>query len=115
MNKKGFPVLPKSVQSVVKAFFALKVQFIIEGRNVGHDHLYYQQYLDHMVNLFSFFFENFREIDFTKKRLQYFFALFFRIFIAYCGGSNIDYFFSVVAMNSQRTTVRKIFVLKKYD
>ena len=60
-------MLPKSVQSVVKAFFALKVQFIIEGRNVGHDHLYYQQYLDHMVNVFSFFLENFREIDFTKK------------------------------------------------
>lgn len=50
VNKKGFPVLPKSVQSVVKAFFALKVQFIIEGRNVGHDHLYYQQYLDHMAH-----------------------------------------------------------------
>ena len=68
-------------------------------------------WITHPTNQFD---EDFREIDFTKKRLQYF-ALFFRIFIAYCGGSNIDYFFSVVAMNSQRTTVRKIFVLKKYD
>ena len=45
VNKKGFPVLPRSVQAVIKAFFSLKVQFIIEGRNFGHDLMYFQQYL----------------------------------------------------------------------
>ena len=48
-NKKGFPVLPKSVQQVIKQFFQIKVQFVIEGRNMGHDYCYYQQYLDHLA------------------------------------------------------------------
>ena len=38
-------MLPRSVQAVIKAFFSLKVQFIIEGRNFGHDLMYFQQYL----------------------------------------------------------------------
>jgi len=48
-NKNGFPVLPRSVQTIVKRFVALKVQYIIEGRNQGHDVTLYQQYLDHLV------------------------------------------------------------------
>lgn len=48
VNKKGYPVLPKNVQSLVRQFYSLRVQFIIEGRNCGHDARYYQQYLDHL-------------------------------------------------------------------
>jgi len=48
-NKNGFPVLPKSLQLVVKKFVSLKVQYIIEGRNTGHNVTLYQQYLDHLV------------------------------------------------------------------
>ena len=48
VNKKGFPVLPRQIQSVIRQFYPLRVQFIIEGRNFGHDMRYYQQYLDHL-------------------------------------------------------------------
>ena len=41
-------MLPRNVQQVVKQFYPLRVQFIIEGRNCGHDMRYYQQYLDHL-------------------------------------------------------------------
>ena len=49
-NKRGCPVLPRAVQAVVKRFIPLKVQFIIEGRNLGHDMQLYQQYMDHLVD-----------------------------------------------------------------
>jgi protein arginine N-methyltransferase 5 len=32
VNKKGYPVLPRSVQTTVKAFLPLRVQFVIEGQ-----------------------------------------------------------------------------------
>ena len=49
-NKRGCPVLPRSVQAVVKRFIPLKVQYIIEGRSLGHDMQLYQQYMDHLVD-----------------------------------------------------------------
>ena len=49
-NKRGCPVLPRAVQSVIKRFIPLKVQYIIEGRNKGHDMQLYQQYMDHLVD-----------------------------------------------------------------
>ena len=51
-NKRGCPVLPRVVQTVVKRFIPLKVQYIIEGRNLGHDMQLYQQYMDHLVDQF---------------------------------------------------------------
>ena len=41
-------MLPRTVQNVVRQFYPLRVQFIIEGRNMGHDMRFYQQYLDHL-------------------------------------------------------------------
>ena len=49
-NKRGCPVLPRAVQAVIKRFIPLKVQYIIEGRNQGHDMQLYQQYMDHLVD-----------------------------------------------------------------
>ena len=51
-NKRGCPVLPRVIQTVVKRFIPLKVQYIIEGRNLGHDMQLYQQYMDHLVDQF---------------------------------------------------------------
>ena len=48
-NKKGFPVLPKTVQTVIRHFIDLKIQFIVEGRNGDTNVKCYQQYLDHVV------------------------------------------------------------------
>ena len=48
MNKKGYPVLPKILQNLVKKFYPLRVQFLIEGRNMGQDMALYQQYLSHL-------------------------------------------------------------------
>lgn len=48
-NKRGCPVLPRVVQATVRRFMPLKVQYIIEGRNVGHDVRLYQQYMDHLI------------------------------------------------------------------
>lgn len=48
VNKKGYPVLPRALQNMVRQFYPLRVQFIIEGRNMGHDMRFYQQYLDHL-------------------------------------------------------------------
>ena len=52
-NKRGCPVLPRSVQAVIKRFIPLKVQYIIEGRNQGHDMQLYQQYMDHLVDQYN--------------------------------------------------------------
>ena len=43
-------MLPRAVQAVVKRFIPLKVQYIIEGRGLGHDMQLYQQYMDHLVD-----------------------------------------------------------------
>ena len=48
INKKGYPVLPKALQHTLRAFYPLRPQFIIEGRNMGQDVTFYQQYLDHL-------------------------------------------------------------------
>ncbi len=38
VNKKNYPVLPRTVQNTVKRFFPMRCQFIIEGRGgTGHD------------------------------------------------------------------------------
>lgn len=47
-NKKGYPVLPRSLQALVKRFVPLDVQVIVEGRNRGHNANFYQQYLNHL-------------------------------------------------------------------
>lgn len=48
-NKRGFPVLPRVVQATLRPFIGQRVQFLIEGRNMGHDVRFHQQYLDHLV------------------------------------------------------------------
>ncbi|KAB7501407.1 Protein arginine N-methyltransferase 5 [Armadillidium nasatum] len=49
-NKKGYPVLSKLHQSLVKCLFKLHVQFIISGP-MRHSHVkLYQQYLDHILS-----------------------------------------------------------------
>lgn len=48
LNKKGFPVLPRVVQGIIKSFIDFKVQFIVEG--IASDGIKaYQKYLDHLV------------------------------------------------------------------
>ncbi len=48
LNKKGFPVLPRAVQGIIKSFIDFKVQFIVEG--IASDGIKaYQKYLDHLV------------------------------------------------------------------
>jgi len=48
LNKKGFPVLPRVVQGIIKSFIDFKVQFIVEG--IATDGIKaYQKYLDHLV------------------------------------------------------------------
>lgn len=47
-NKKGYPVLPRDIQALLKKFIALDVQIIIEGRSRGHNMSHYQSYLDHL-------------------------------------------------------------------
>jgi len=49
-NKKGFPVLSKDVQALVRRFFKLNVQFIISGGVIHKNIMYYYQYLDHLYN-----------------------------------------------------------------
>ena len=47
-NKKGYPVLPRSVQQTVRRFIPMNIQVIVEGHSRGHDMRHYQSYLDHM-------------------------------------------------------------------
>lgn len=47
-NKKGYPVLPKALQAIVRQFIPSDVQVLIEGRNRGHDMSLYQSYMDHL-------------------------------------------------------------------
>lgn len=47
-NKKGFPVLSKAHQAVLKAFAGINVQVIISG-TLMHDSIkYYVQYINHI-------------------------------------------------------------------
>lgn len=48
-NKKGYMVLPRSIQAVIRKFIDLKVQFIVEGNNRDANVKCFQQYLDHIV------------------------------------------------------------------
>eukprot|EP00096_Caligus_rogercresseyi_P011740 TRINITY_DN4721_c0_g1_i1.p1 TRINITY_DN4721_c0_g1~~TRINITY_DN4721_c0_g1_i1.p1 ORF type:complete len:624 (+),score=187.06 TRINITY_DN4721_c0_g1_i1:30-1874(+) len=51
-NKKGFPVLPRCIQKLMRHFFALDVQCVLEGRDRGREYRLYQQYLDHLWQQF---------------------------------------------------------------
>ncbi|CAH0383631.1 unnamed protein product [Bemisia tabaci] len=47
-NKRGYPVLSKSHQSLVKAFFSLDVQVIVSGNSHHVAIKHYQQYLNYL-------------------------------------------------------------------
>ncbi|XP_014230070.1 protein arginine N-methyltransferase 5 [Trichogramma pretiosum] len=47
-NKKGYPVLSKGHQDLIKAFVPLDVQYIITGSNRHQNIAYYYHYLDHL-------------------------------------------------------------------
>jgi len=47
-NKKGYPVLSRAHQSLVRRFVHLNIQIIVSGPGRGHQMKYYQQYLDHL-------------------------------------------------------------------
>ena len=47
-NKKGFPVLPRPVQMVMREFIPMDVQVIVEGPSGPHNIGNYQKYLDHL-------------------------------------------------------------------
>ncbi|CAN8024145.1 unnamed protein product [Ixodes persulcatus] len=49
-NKKGYPVLSKSHQAVIRQFFKLNCQVLVEGC-CHHKHMrHYYQYIDHLYN-----------------------------------------------------------------
>jgi len=48
INKKGYPVLSKPHQNLVRRFINLDIQIIIRGPDRGHDMKLYQQYLEHL-------------------------------------------------------------------
>uniref|UniRef100_V5H6U8 Protein kinase inhibitor n=1 Tax=Ixodes ricinus TaxID=34613 RepID=V5H6U8_IXORI len=49
-NKKGYPVLSKSHQAVMRQFFKLNCQVLVEG-SCHHEHIrHYYQYIDHLYN-----------------------------------------------------------------
>ncbi|XP_076246806.1 protein arginine N-methyltransferase 5 [Calliopsis andreniformis] len=47
-NKKGYPVLSKAHQSLIKRFSALEVQFILTGANRYQNISYYHNYLEYL-------------------------------------------------------------------
>ena len=47
-NKKGYPVLAKHHQVLVRQFVHLDIQIIVRGPSRGHELKYYQQYLEHL-------------------------------------------------------------------
>ncbi|XP_067002260.2 protein arginine N-methyltransferase 5 [Anabrus simplex] len=52
-NKKGYPVLSRGHQNIIKTLATLDVQVVIRG-TVRHGHIkYYQQYLDHLWQTMS--------------------------------------------------------------
>lgn len=50
-NKRGYPVLSKSHQSLVKAFFSLDVQVIVSGNSHHVAIKHYQQYLNYLYQV----------------------------------------------------------------
>merc|ERR1712243_220668 len=48
LNKKGYPVLSKQHQNLIRKFIALDIQIIVYGAQRGHQMKFYQQYLDHL-------------------------------------------------------------------
>ena len=48
LNKKGYPVLSKQHQNLIKRFIQLDIQIIVCGPSRGHQMKFYQQYLDHL-------------------------------------------------------------------
>jgi len=47
-NKKGYPVLSREHQGLIRKFVHLDIQIIVSGPSRGHDVKYYQQYLEHL-------------------------------------------------------------------
>lgn len=47
-NKKGYPVLPKAHQNVVKAMAGIDVQIVVTGARRHECMKHYVQYLDHL-------------------------------------------------------------------
>jgi len=48
VNKKGYPVLSKQHQQLIRQFIHLEIQIIVRGPGRGHQLKFYQQYLDHL-------------------------------------------------------------------
>ena len=47
-NRKGFPVLSKAHQMLIKRFCALDVQYIVTGANRHQNIINYYHYIDHL-------------------------------------------------------------------
>merc|ERR550517_33800 len=47
-NKKGYPVLSRQHQTLIRRFVHLDIQIIVRGPARGHDIKLYQQYLEHL-------------------------------------------------------------------
>lgn len=47
-NKKGYPVLSKAHQNLVKKFCSFEIQFILTGANRYQSMSYYHHYLDYL-------------------------------------------------------------------
>lgn len=52
-NKKGFPVLPKPHQMVIRQFFRQKAQVLISGALRHQFYKHYQQYVEHLWQVHS--------------------------------------------------------------
>ncbi|XP_054276086.1 protein arginine N-methyltransferase 5-like [Macrosteles quadrilineatus] len=52
-NKKGFPVLTKAHQAVLRAFSAVNVQVVISGSLRHESYKHYAQYIDHIFQTLS--------------------------------------------------------------
>ena len=47
-NKKGYPVLSRQHQNLIRRFVHLDIQIIVRGPARGHDIKHFQQYLEHL-------------------------------------------------------------------
>ena len=54
-NKKGFPVLSRAHQQLVKSLVKLHAQFIISGPLRHQHYKFYQQYLDYITRVCTMF------------------------------------------------------------
>ncbi|XP_046413047.1 protein arginine N-methyltransferase 5 isoform X1 [Neodiprion fabricii] len=52
-NKKGYPVLSKAHQMLLKKFSPLRVQMILSGSNRHQDITFYHNYLDHLAKTYQ--------------------------------------------------------------